>query len=78
MSTWVFSISLLTVIPTRLHAQAEQVTIILICTKMQIVMSNSINLILSRAVLETVCHSRFATVQDGAVCTMATVWSSYS
>ena len=28
MSTWVFSISLLTVVPTHLHAQAEQVTII--------------------------------------------------
>ena len=50
MSTWVCSISLLTVSVSRLHIWAEQATIILMPTKIQI-MSNSVNPILLRPVL---------------------------
>ena len=54
MLTWVCSISLLTILVAHLHIWAEQATIILMPTKIQIIMSNNVNLILLRPVLGTV------------------------
>ena len=54
MSTWVCSISLLTVLVAHLHMRAEQATIILMPTKIQIIMGSSVNPILLRPVLGTV------------------------
>ena len=54
VSTWICSISLLTVVVAHLHIQAGQATVILMPTKTQIIISNSVNSILSRPVLGTV------------------------
>ena len=54
VSTWICSISLLTVVVAHLHLQAGQATVILMPTKTQIIISNSVNSILSRPVLGTV------------------------
>ena len=51
MATWVPNISLLTVLVTHLHVWAIQITIILMPTKIQIIMSNNVNPILLRPVL---------------------------
>ena len=49
--TWVSSIPLLTILVACLHTLAEQATIILLPTKIQMIMSNSVNPILLRLVL---------------------------
>ena len=54
MLTWVCSTTLLTVLVVCLHIQAEQTTIILMPTKIQIIMSNSVNPILLRPVFGVV------------------------
>ena len=54
MLTWVCSISLLTVVVAHFHTGAEQATIILMPTKIQIIFSSSVNPILLRSVLGTV------------------------
>ena len=51
MLTWVCSISLLTILSAPLRIWAEQVTIILMPTKIQITMSNHVNPMLLRPVL---------------------------
>ena len=54
MSTWVCSISLLTILVAHLQICAEQATVILMPTKILIIMSNNVNPILLRPVLGTV------------------------
>ena len=51
MSTWVCGIFLVTILVACLHIQAEQATIILIPTEIQMIMSSSVNPILLRPVL---------------------------
>ena len=51
MLTWVCGIFLVTILVAGLHIQAEQATIILMPTEIQMIMSSSVNPILLRPVL---------------------------
>ena len=54
VSTRICSISLLTILVSHLHIQAEQARIILLSTKIQIIISRSVNPILLSPLLGTV------------------------
>ena len=64
MSTWVCSISFLTILFALLHIWAEQTTIILTPTKIQITVSNNVNPILKVSSWNCISN-RFNTAQNG-------------